>query len=151
MADVLSAADSPAEPADLTLVVDARRLAAMLCCGIRSVRTWDAAGKLPRPVRIGGRVVWRLDEIREYAAVAIRVALNWGEASATDVRTVVPIPVDNSPKLVRVVLRDLADAGILRSTGFWNAIRPAAHSRHLSVWRLAAALSRSPSDRIEDR
>jgi len=30
------------------------------------VRTWDAAGKLPAPIRIGGRVVWRLDEIRDW-------------------------------------------------------------------------------------
>ena len=48
------------------LAVDARRLAAMLCAGIRTVRTWDAAGRLPAPVRIGGRVVWRLDEIRAW-------------------------------------------------------------------------------------
>jgi predicted DNA-binding transcriptional regulator AlpA len=47
-------------------VVDARRLAAMLCAGIRTVRTWDAAGKLPAPLRIGGRVVWRVSEIRDW-------------------------------------------------------------------------------------
>lgn len=48
------------------LVVDARRLARLLCCGIRTVRTWDAAGKLPAPVRICGRVLWRVDEIRAW-------------------------------------------------------------------------------------
>lgn len=48
------------------LVVDARLLARLLCCGIRTVRTWDAAGKLPAPVRIGGRVVWRAAEIRAW-------------------------------------------------------------------------------------
>ena len=50
------------------LVVDARRLAKLLCAGIRTVRTWDAAGKLPKPIRIGGRVVWREDEIRAWLA-----------------------------------------------------------------------------------
>lgn len=50
------------------LVVDARRLARLLCCGIRTVRTWDAAGRLPAPLRIGGRVVWRTNEIREWLA-----------------------------------------------------------------------------------
>ena len=58
-----------ARPADATgapLVVDARRLAAMLCAGVRTVRAWDAAGRLPAPVRIGGRVCWRLDEIRAW-------------------------------------------------------------------------------------
>ena len=55
-----------AEPAGSPLVVDARRLAAMLCCGIRSVRTWDAAGKLPAPVRIGGKVLWPVAEINDW-------------------------------------------------------------------------------------
>jgi len=70
VADVLPlrspAADPPADPAGAPLVVDARRLAAMLCIGLRTVRTLDAAGKLPAPVRIGGRVVWRVDEIRDW-------------------------------------------------------------------------------------
>jgi predicted DNA-binding transcriptional regulator AlpA len=48
------------------LVVDARRLARLLCAGIRTVRTWDAAGKLPAPCRIGGRVLWRVAEIRAW-------------------------------------------------------------------------------------
>jgi prophage regulatory protein len=42
------------------LVADARLLARLLRVGIRTVRTWDAAGKLPMPIRIGGRVVWNL-------------------------------------------------------------------------------------------
>jgi predicted DNA-binding transcriptional regulator AlpA len=47
-------------------VADARRLAVMLCAGLRTVRAWDVAGKLPKPLRIGGRVVWRVDEIRAW-------------------------------------------------------------------------------------
>lgn len=57
----------------LPLVVDARRLAALLSAGVRTVRTWDSAGRLPAPVRIGGRVVWRTEEIRA-----------WLEAGAPD-------------------------------------------------------------------
>ena len=75
MADVLPlrapSADPPAHKRrrpPLPLVVDARRLARLLCAGIRTVRTWDAAGKLPAPIRIGGRVVWRVDEIRAWLA-----------------------------------------------------------------------------------
>lgn len=48
------------------LVVDARRLARLLGAGLRTVRTWDAAGRLPAPIRIGGRVVWRVNEIRAW-------------------------------------------------------------------------------------
>ncbi len=50
----------------MPLVADAKALAKLLGCGLRTVRTHDAAGKLPAPVRIGGRVVWRLDEIRAW-------------------------------------------------------------------------------------
>jgi predicted DNA-binding transcriptional regulator AlpA len=48
------------------LVVDAKRLAKLLGCAVRSIRTWDAAGKLPMPLRLGGRVVWRVAEIRAW-------------------------------------------------------------------------------------
>ena len=59
----------PETPADgPPLVVDARRLAKLLDAGVRTVRTWDAAGKLPTPIRLGGKVVWRLDEIRDWLA-----------------------------------------------------------------------------------
>ncbi len=71
MADLLPLRAPPTDPPAerqrrklSPLVVDARRLARLLCCGIRTVRTWDAAGRLPAPLRIGGRVVWRVDEIR---------------------------------------------------------------------------------------
>lgn len=69
MADVLPLRVLPtdthqAEPAPL--VADAKALAKLLNCGLRTIRTHDAAGKLPAPVRIGGRVVWRLDEIRAW-------------------------------------------------------------------------------------
>ena len=75
MANLLPLRISPAEPTLpknfrrrrlSPLVVDAKRLARLLCCGIRTVRTWDAAGKLPKPIRIGGRVVWLVDEIRAW-------------------------------------------------------------------------------------
>ena len=46
-----------------TLAVGARRLGEMLGLSERTVRRLDAAGKLPRPIQIGGSVRWRLDEI----------------------------------------------------------------------------------------
>jgi predicted DNA-binding transcriptional regulator AlpA len=59
------------------LVVDARRLARLLCAGIRTVRTWDAAGKLPTPIRIGGRVVWRVAEIRAWLVAGAPDRATW--------------------------------------------------------------------------
>ena len=48
------------------LVVNARLLARLLTCGIRTIRTLDASGKLPKSIRIGGRTVWRCSEIRAW-------------------------------------------------------------------------------------
>jgi hypothetical protein len=81
--------------------------------------------------------VRRADLIRECTAAALRVVLDRGEVCADDVRALVAIPADISPKLVGVVFRDLADAGILRRVGFRKSNRPAAHARALSVWQLA--------------
>lgn len=77
--------------------------------------------------------------IRELQAAALRVALDRGEVCADDVRTLVSIPPDMSPKAVGAAFRELADAAYLRRTGFRNSNRPAAHARPLSVWRLADA------------
>jgi len=81
VADILpfriSPAELPADPAGSPLVADARRLALLLCAGIRTVRTWDAAGKLPTPLRIGGRVVWRVDEIRAWLAAGAPDRATW--------------------------------------------------------------------------
>lgn len=46
--------------------VGSRRLAKLLYVGLRTVRTWDAAGKLPAPIRVVGRVLWRVSEIRAW-------------------------------------------------------------------------------------
>jgi predicted DNA-binding transcriptional regulator AlpA len=64
------------------LVVDARRLAKLLCAGVRTVRTWDASGKLPAPIRIGGRVVWRVNEIRAWLAAGAPDRETWAAVRA---------------------------------------------------------------------
>jgi predicted DNA-binding transcriptional regulator AlpA len=64
------------------LVVDARRLARLLCCGLRTVRTWDAGGRLPAPIRIGGRVVWRVAEIRAWLAAGAPDRQTWAAIRA---------------------------------------------------------------------
>lgn len=76
-------ADPPAVAAGTPLVVDARRLAVMLSAGIRTVRTWDAGGKLPPPLRIGGRVVWRVDEIRAWLDAGAPDRETWAARRAT--------------------------------------------------------------------
>lgn len=64
------------------LVVDARWLAKLLTCGVRTVRTLDAAGKLPTPLRIGGRVVWRVAEVRAWLAAGAPDRASWAAIRA---------------------------------------------------------------------
>lgn len=58
------------------LLADAKAVAALLGLCVRSVRSMDASGKLPQPLRIGGRVLWRVSELHQ-----------WIEAGAPDRKT----------------------------------------------------------------
>lgn len=66
-----------AKPTPEPLAVDAKALARMLCAGVRTIRTWDAAGKLPRPVRIGGRLLWSVEEIRTWLTAGAPDRQTW--------------------------------------------------------------------------
>jgi prophage regulatory protein len=59
------------------LLLTARQAAAL--CG-RSLRTWwvwDAAGLIPRPVRIGRSSLWRVDELRNWVAAGCPRRREW--------------------------------------------------------------------------
>ncbi len=45
------------------LAVSARELAGMLGISLRQVWRLNSTGKLPKPIRLGGSVKWRRDEI----------------------------------------------------------------------------------------
>jgi len=63
----LPADDRPARVSAVEpLLLSARDLASLLRLGLRTIRSMDAAGKLPAPVRVGGSVRWRLDELRAW-------------------------------------------------------------------------------------
>ena len=66
-----------ASPATMPLTVDAAALAPMLSIGLRTLRTWDAAGRLPRPVRVGGKVLWQLSEIRDWLEAGAPNRAEW--------------------------------------------------------------------------
>ena len=67
----------PLRPVAEPLVVDAKQLAVMLNCGVRTVRTWDTMGKLPTPIRMGGKVVWRVDEIHAWLDAGAPCRKDW--------------------------------------------------------------------------
>jgi predicted DNA-binding transcriptional regulator AlpA len=48
------------------LLVDAKTLAKMLSVSVRTVWTLNAAGELPKPVRLGGSTRWKLSEIKNW-------------------------------------------------------------------------------------
>ena len=65
------------------LVVDAKALAKLLGSGLRTVRSWQAAGILPTPVRIGGRVLWRVQEISDWIDVGAPNRDDWESRKAS--------------------------------------------------------------------
>ncbi len=73
MAEILPIRPLVSEP----LVVDAKLLAQMLTCGVRTVRTLDASGKLPKPIKIGGRVCWLVTEIQDWLAAGAQDRATW--------------------------------------------------------------------------
>ena len=48
------------------LLVAARMAAAMCGKSLRTWRTWDSLGLIPRPVRIKRSTLWRLDELKAW-------------------------------------------------------------------------------------
>ncbi len=65
------------KPLTEDLLVVARRAASMCGKSLRTWRTWDAAGLIPRPVRIGRSTLWRADELREWVAAGCPRRAEW--------------------------------------------------------------------------
>jgi predicted DNA-binding transcriptional regulator AlpA len=64
-------------PAAVPFAMDARGLAAMLSGSVRWIRTQDAAGKLPRPIRVAGRVLWLREEIESWLKAGAPDRATW--------------------------------------------------------------------------
>ena len=62
-------AETTAPVAVEPLLVDARGLAKLLCCSVRSVWRLNTSGKTPNPVRVGRSVRWSMDTIRTWIAM----------------------------------------------------------------------------------
>jgi prophage regulatory protein len=59
------------------LLLTARQAASMCGKSLRTWRTWDAAGWIPRPVRIGRSTLWRTDELRDWVAAGCPRRAEW--------------------------------------------------------------------------
>jgi predicted DNA-binding transcriptional regulator AlpA len=52
--------------AEQPMVLSAMRLSQRLGVSLRHIRRMDSAGKLPRPIRLGKVVLWKVDEINAW-------------------------------------------------------------------------------------
>lgn len=59
------------------LLFNARGAARLCGRSLRTWRTWDALGLIPRPVRIGRNTLWRADELRDWIAVGCPRRSEW--------------------------------------------------------------------------
>ncbi len=66
-----------AGPDPATLLVTAKQAAAMCGKSLRTWRSWDSAGWIPRPVRIGRSTLWRADELREWVVAGCPRRQEW--------------------------------------------------------------------------
>ncbi|MCC7083662.1 MAG: helix-turn-helix domain-containing protein [Pirellulales bacterium] len=60
-----------------TLLVTAKQAAQLCGKSLRTWRTWDSAGLIPQPVRIGRSTLWRIDELREWIAAGCPRRQEW--------------------------------------------------------------------------
>jgi hypothetical protein len=68
----------PTAPPAAALVADAERLRIVLGgVGLRTIRTWDAGGLIPAPIRISGRVFWLIAEIDEWLRCGAPPRAEW--------------------------------------------------------------------------
>ncbi len=58
------------------LAVSIKDIAAIVPFSVRTLRRMDSSGKMPRGFKIGGRKVWRVDDLRLWTA--------WGFPSRTE-------------------------------------------------------------------
>ena len=59
------------------LLVTAKQAAETCSKSLRTWRTWDAAGFIPQPVRIGRSTLWRYNELRDWVAAGCPRRQEW--------------------------------------------------------------------------
>ena len=64
----MSAGIEPCDEFEHPLLITARKLAQLLEVSTRTLWRLRSAGQLPEPMRLGGAVRWRLDEVRAWIA-----------------------------------------------------------------------------------
>lgn len=73
---VLVGVSEPAESGG-ALLLTARQAATVCGKSLRTWRTWDTAGWIPKPVRIGRSTLWRADELRAWVDAGCPRRTEW--------------------------------------------------------------------------
>jgi predicted DNA-binding transcriptional regulator AlpA len=68
---------SRAVPALPQFLLRAPQAAALCSKALRTWRSWDAAGLIPRPVRIGRSTLWRANELQAWVAAGCPKRCDW--------------------------------------------------------------------------
>jgi hypothetical protein len=79
----------------------------------------------------------RASLVRAGQRALLGALLERGEATADDVRALVPLPAGIRPCLYGAVPLPLADLGLIRAAGYRRTERPQGHARPVAVWQLA--------------
>ena len=64
------------------VLINIRGLASLLALSVPTLRRRDAAGQIPRPVRIAGAVRWRADEVRRWVEAGCPNRARWEAMTA---------------------------------------------------------------------
>ena len=64
-------------PSPMPLLLTARQAAAICGKSARTWGSWDAAARIPQPVRIGRSTLWRADELRAWVAAGCPRREEW--------------------------------------------------------------------------
>jgi len=59
------------------LLLTARQAASLCSRSLRTWRSWDAAGLIPRPVRVNRTVLWRSHELADWIAAGCPRRAEW--------------------------------------------------------------------------
>lgn len=59
------------------LLMTAKQSASTCGKSLRTWRSWDAAGLIPRPVRIGRSTLWRFHELQDWVAAGCPCRKEW--------------------------------------------------------------------------
>jgi predicted DNA-binding transcriptional regulator AlpA len=70
-------ANAQKNPLLARLAVDADDLAGIMNLGVRTIRTLDSAGGLPRPVKLGSRRLWNVQELRSWMSAGCPDRTTW--------------------------------------------------------------------------